>query len=75
MQPKFEYANLASHFGVSLGTPFFAMRRAILEISHSELSTMDVPSGGRKAAAKIISRTRAAPSLVTTPGSVVPPIE
>src|SRR5271163_3460358 len=67
--------NLAIHCGVSVGTFFFAMPRATRAISHVEPSTKDVPTGGRNAAAKIISRTRAAPSLVTTPGSIMPPIE
>jgi hypothetical protein len=69
------YMNLAIHLGVGPGTFFFAARRDIVAISHGELSTMDVPSGGSKAAAKIISRTRAAPSFVTMPGSGIPPTE
>ena len=71
----FKYTNRVSNLGVSRGTPPLMNRRAMLANSHGKLSTMDAPSGGRKAAAKIISRTRAAPSLVTTPGSVMPPIE
>jgi len=39
------------------------------------VSTTDNPSGGMNAAANTISRTLAAPSLATTPGTVSPPSE
>lgn len=67
--------NRAYDRGVGLGMFFFALRWAIVAICHGEPSTIDVPSGGRKAAAKIISRTRAAPSFAAAPGSGMPPIE
>ena len=60
--------NLAIHFGVGPGSLIFAPRRAIIPTINGELSAMDMPSSGSSEAAKIISRTRAAPSLVATPG-------
>ncbi len=39
------------------------------------LSTTLAPCGGMNAVARIISRTLAAPSLATTPGTISPPIE
>ncbi len=69
-------ANVAHAVGKVFGTPFctlrFAVRRAYQPNALGIVSTKAAPSGGKNAAARIISRTRAGPSLVTTPGTVNP---
>ena len=60
---------------VSLGVPLFALRRAVGPPGHGSVSAIELPSGGTKAVARTISRTRDAPSLVNTPGAVSPAIE
>src|SRR5882757_3488352 len=67
--------NLGTKGGHSYGAPFFEFQRAPNASGPDSVSTMAAPSGGTHAAARIISRTRDAPSFVTTPGTVRPAIE
>src|SRR6185312_16401924 len=53
----------------------FAVRRAYQLSAPGNVSTRAPPLVGTCAVAKIISRTRAEPSLVTTPGTVTPASE
>src|SRR3954452_9539995 len=72
-------ANLANAVGKPPERPFctlrFAVRRANQLSAPGNVSTTALPLAGTCAAAKIISRTRAEPSLVTTPGTGNPASE
>src|SRR6202000_2244775 len=72
-------ANLANAVGKPPERPFctlrFAVRRPYQRSAPGNVSTRALPLAGPGAAAKIIPRTRAEPSLVTTPGTVNPASE